>query len=1560
MSVIQPKRIIPFIIIICIVLLFLTAVNYFFQKQNITGSVISLLRKSLKSNGLTIDIKQVHWSNINEISASEVVLKDLHDGTILFIANKIDLQLNLYNLISNRLHPESALQEILLENPQFTLEHFENGTFNFSSYFTGGKKALLLKMKLKVKNGLVKLEDYRYGSYLLQGVDGLIDLGSYPLIKWKLNGDSDFSKGMNWSSTGKFRADQLAGIGEFQTNQIALSKLLPLIPYQSPYKIRSGSAKLALNFAWNKKAIWIEQGKADVSNAIVLVPKFSSPFHVQKLDATFSPRRIKVKNLRLIHERSFLKASGEIDTVTTKINAKVSAKQLNFEDLTKFISMPNKLTYKGLANIRLGVSGTFSEPIMDGELFINNTELFLEGRKTIEQLSGKVIVNRNNLKIERLEGSWNNSPIGIYGSISNLLNPQMNLKFYGYGLNLQPEEVALLSKYELTTKGDINFSGEILGEPRNPKIIGEIVFDQISYREIPIDKFKVKLEWDSMLKNLKVLDINGRVWEGQISAKGEIKINTKGVKWQVSGNLSDLNAGATPYSKEVGINGKISADLIFKGDWKVGTPFQIGDIFGIFKGEKLAYKYLAMKEANGVFSLVDGILSIDSLHAQIGDGTVFGHLSWNPSMVQLNLNAENINVQQFLPDKKQYPVNGTFNGNLVFEGPPKEIEGKINGVFSEISWDSKPVGTFSGTLDYSNQVLTIVDSHLITEFGDCILEGYIDLNNSPNLNVILNSDNLRLKGFLPWLPQKQSFNLNGNAGLKLALTGELFNPTIHGEVRLDSPEIGPLSMDKGFIKINGNVQKLVLTDFYLNQSNTNSEIRMTGTINPKNLDLEFEGNSIDITGMHLKAAGRELTGVVSFKGQVTGTLTKPLINTRVLGENLTFGEFAFRKLEGQIVWDSKTIQISNANLTQGESRIDFRGQIIPTSPIQLNLELKGTSIDLKEVMSNLDIKQKSLELDGKVSGFIKINGRLENPHVEINGDFSDVFFNNLPISGDFALVYDNNKVTIQRILLKQDTGTLLAEGIWEPGKIFNLEVGLQDFPLEVINSFINPSYRFTGKVNSFILLQWSNSGISGDYRIEVNDFGLNNSQLGVLKMNGNFYDQGLLISEGDITNRGTNLNVEGYLPWPPNILEWLKLPVVSDSNSRDFNMSFLFKSFPADLVSAFIPNVIATNGTLNGKLTLQGTFLKPRINGNLGCNGVSLNIQGLPYPIDGLQATVLFDGYKAEVQNIKGNYGKGKFSINGSLDYQDLKLTRFDFGINGSNLYYENHYFDGYGDLNLNLNGNFVDTIISGDIKVYNCRIGILGLTPNKNSKPFPWNPALSVHVKTGKNVRYRQMGMADIDIRSSIQVKGRILEPKIEGEAESNKGILTFYGQTFRVTKGKATFNYSEGYLPYIEVDSNLKTPEAVVFLTIRGQVGSPNMSINLTSQPFLSQSDLFSMLNWSDLSGDKPFTVNGALLGNAGFVTDTLFGDVFFELRSALNLDMLYLEPNYQQNDLRLNVGRYMTNEFFLSYSRSFSDLPKEKWGLDYQLTPQLTLGGSFSLLDGTYWRLVYRFSF
>ena len=180
-----------------------------------------------------------------------------------------------------------------------------------------------------------------------------------------------------------------------------------------------------------------------------------------------------------------------------------------------------------------------------------------------------------------------------------------------------------------------------------------------------------------------------------------------------------------------------------------------------------------------------------------------------------------------------------------------------------------------------------------------------------------------------------------------------------------------------------------------------------------------------------------------------------------------------------------------------------------------------TALSLKDVLKNIDNLPPAFEADGKLAGIIKVTGDSDNPEIRVTGDLTQGEINSLPLTGEFDLSYENHQVIINKILLTQVAGTLLANGVWESGRLAKLEIGLQDFPCQVINPFINPAYKLGGLANAFVLLEWSNAEVSGEYRLVVNDLQLNDYHEGDLRINGNLSDQGLAVTEGTLSRKGT-------------------------------------------------------------------------------------------------------------------------------------------------------------------------------------------------------------------------------------------------------------------------------------------------------------------------------------------------------------------------------------------------------------------------------------------------------
>ena len=245
-----------------------------------------------------------------------------------------------------------------------------------------------------------------------------------------------------------------------------------------------------------------------------------------------------------------------------------------------------------------------------------------------------------------------------------------------------------------------------------------------------------------------------------------------------------------------------------------------------------------------------------------------------------------------------YPLDGIFNGSVSVGGPPNRLTGKINGVFTEVTWSGKSVGTISGSLDYSDQKVNIVEALVATDMGDYTLTGRVDLEADPKLSVRITSDNTRLQGLVKWLPVTSAFQLDGTAKINCIIEGQVANPYIQGEVSLINPVFGPLQMEQGIIKVEGNLNELSVTEFNLTKQD--AKISINGKISKDQLDLNIIGSALQLETLQLMLGERVLSGSIDVQGSITGALLNPVFRAQISGKELSIGKFDFQQLAAQM------------------------------------------------------------------------------------------------------------------------------------------------------------------------------------------------------------------------------------------------------------------------------------------------------------------------------------------------------------------------------------------------------------------------------------------------------------------------------------------------------------------------------------------------------------------------------------------------------------------------------------------------------------------------------------
>ena len=760
-------------------------------------------------------------------------------------------------------------------------------------------------------------------------------------------------------------------------------------------------------------------------------------------------------------------------------------------------------------------------------------------------------------------------------------------------------------------------------------------------------------------------------------------------------------------------------------------------------------------------------------------------------------------------------------------------------------------------------------------------------------------------------------------------------------------------MQTGEIELSGNLNEISVTKCQLR--NDNFTMELSGTVNRNRIDLKIAASSFELSSLNFEAGNNRLQGLVDFNGRLSGTPGHPVLAADLAGGRLSFGDLSYQTLTAKLKWDSGELKISQAEFKQGESTLELNGMISFLKPLACELDIQMVSCQLIKLRSFIKIPPQ-LPIGGTLSGAVKISGPIDNPSVKIGG-YIEGTLDEVAFNSSFDLEYSHRKITIDRIALTQGNGVILARGSWESHRALNARIRFINFPLQSINCFLKPPLKtLAGTINSEVLLEWEPDRITGEYGIEITNLELNQNEFDNLRLTGNFSDNGFTIKNCTINGKNGTIHGDGFIPWPQDLIQKLNLPVVASPAFKQLDCTLTIKNLSGSLINNYFTELTVVNGMLGGNLKINGELVRPQIFGTLECDNLKANISGLPLPVENFQATVFINNNQLQLKKARGTYGTGKFSITGEIDLEKMMQLRLNLGLTGSRLYYKNQYFDGYGDLNLKLAGPVTNPAISGEVLIFDSKVGFIRVGARKKIKSA-WLPQFNLQIKIGNNTRCRVIGLADLPVKGGVQFQGTLNEPSLEGEVDSNNGLLIFYNNAFRINRAGANFKFVQGDKPHLELEASLRRNQTEIFLNIDG-IAPDNLNIKLTSQPFMSQANIFALLNWADPESNQPVTPEAAVTGNLSIVTDTIFEDLLYHLRQALNVNYLYLEPDLVNNDLLINVGSFLTPQLSYSFSRSIFLENNKSWSmsLDYHLDPDLALEYNYSMLNGVTWRLMY----
>lgn len=870
---------------------------------------------------------------------------------------------------------------------------------------------------------------------------------------------------------------------------------------------------------------------------------------------------------------------------------------------------------------------------------------------------------------------------------------------------------------------------------------------------------------------------------------------------------------------------------------------------------------------------------------------------------------------------------------------------------------------------------------------------------------ILSNELIDIGGSQVVLREDQSVALSAHLNFKnskIYAGGEIGGGKIDIDIRsprLDLEELGPIAGIQGKgsgpweIKIGedlsdvefsifASLEGFSLLDFYFDS------VASSLVFNLKKIKIDID----KLEGFH-RGASVELQGWTDFN-QVNGFDLTYLINELAYRDaSETIGpiynllpyksdRLTMRMTTAGKVWGSFNDDSINTQGKLTTGRIDYGAE-----------EFDGLSLSYSFVDEQLNINDISLRKGaGRLQGELSLNTQTD--FIEYDGrwtttplsDFNTYARLNLGLSADFeADFYGSGQIseistrTQLRLISPNVEGQPFrdseitihntAEDVFISGDILGISkvesyLNLSDqgdrsrFNMELRAEELRDVLGIISKTNL------SDSTLAGNISLAINsDFDLNE----ILKLN-----LELAIDEFEVRKRGHALRS------PPGLKfiisqgrfqtrsftiegdEKHKVRVFADGSlDSQYNLSTSF-TLPASLVELLTDDIALATGSIRGDAQVSGGEGVTSYRTNITSENVMLQVRGVDGNIENLRLKLSSHNEEVLIERFTAMYGNGEVRGNGTIKL-DFPYPRLNIDVNIDNSYIP--LFNRSGVVitgSLGLTGNQLPydakgaiSILFGEVLEEINELDVGGSDVRTLQRFLPkteqTNPGLlnlDIDLRIQRPVMARN-NMLELYLEGGGKIRGTSEQPNFEGAINTvpTTSKFKFKGHEFLLSRGLIDFDRNflrDG--AYLDFSGTALINEYRVRLDVTGR--TKTVTVSLSSEPALSQEDIFSLLTLgitSDISQalDESDRQSVATVGIGTLLADQFRLNEGLDSNFGLRLSVL---PEFAPEETSLLQGKSAVSETGASRFRSATRVRLQKRVTDrVDLSVSSTVGGT-----------------
>jgi translocation and assembly module TamB len=975
---------------------------------------------------------------------------------------------------------------------------------------------------------------------------------------------------------------------------------------------------------------------------------------------------------------------------------------------------------------------------------------------------------------------------------------------------------------------------------------------------------------------------------------------------------------------------------------------------------------------------------------------------------KVSIEASLQNLKAFLnqhQDSLVYRVHATFEDiepHTFYSGMPSKT--RLNG---DIQLSGRGLSTETAQLDFSGDFShSLIADRILSELG--FNGNYSRGDGTVNLNISEQGGTARVTAYVQDIFSNPQYSLNTvvsglnefhifpgdsldtNLNLTLALQGSGFDPD-HIQARFELA-MSPSTVKGLFIdtlQSAGQINRQIINLDTLYLLAFQSSLNASGNINLEgNSNLSYRIQLPVLEQFTELIAADTLEGSAFLDGYLGGNPDSLFMTTQYQLHNLKYNGIFAKSMTGetQLLFREGTYQ---GNAALNLAQLNFGGMEIDSTQVEAELEQDQIKLILAVVFrENMSAEMiADVRLDSLIS--------LKLPHLQINLD-EQRWEGGSPTT---EFILDSPNFTIKDFEL-----TSLTDSLQKISLVGDLSLeGRQDFRIAVSHvdlAALGPYISLPFEVNGLFNLTLRIAGVADspqiDGRWKVNDIGIGKYNYRELEGKMSYLNNDFAFEVGLNARRPSVLYLEGHIPTEIS----LKEPTLNILLDEPFSIRFTADSLGLDFFASDPSELKGISGIIMSDLIIRNTPRNPQWEGYLQLKNGAFQLPEYGINYDRIALDIKNQDSTLMLQQLVAYRNKGFVKAEGQLVFSEniLKgqLSSSQLQLSARDFYVVKHKdFEILVKADAGLSGGPDSSQFSGVIKIDRSSfyvpkiLELAGKTVLQEPTHVPLlvqalkiSDTMAVtnlveRVIEDKNVIKESdettkflnnlSGKLTISLPRNTWLKGPNWRMELDGNLDLVKegkdfelfgsisivrGNYDLMGRRFNFREGRLTFKGGKEFNPEIVLEAALELrtssrEKKVLVLFLSGEILQPAYRFTLDGRD-IPEADAVSYVV-TGRSMDELSYGEQAGFDQSSVATDLASGLLTRQLNKQigqeLNLDYLELKGKNNWQSATFVVGKYITNELFVSYEREFgnsddNDIAPETITVEYEITRMIYL--------------------